>query len=81
MATTVQEYAAEVGVKQLVHFTRESNLESILNRGLVTREMLTRESFNGFTRCRAVLLASLRTLPNLGPSITEMRRRPKRTAQ
>lgn len=48
MATTVQEYASEIGVKQLVHFTRESNLESILNRGLVTREILTREGFNGF---------------------------------
>lgn len=48
MATTIQDYAAEIGVKQLVHFTRESNLESILNRGLVTREMLTREGFNGF---------------------------------
>ena len=48
MATTIQDYAAEIGAKQLVHFTRESNLESILNRGLVTRDMLTREGFNGF---------------------------------
>lgn len=48
MATTVQEYATEIGVKQLVHFTRESNLESILRRGLVTRNMLDREGFNGF---------------------------------
>ena len=48
MATTVQEYAAEIGVKQLVHFTRETNLESILNRGLVTRETLIQEGFNGF---------------------------------
>jgi hypothetical protein len=50
MAKTVQEYAAEIGVKQLVHFTRESNLESILNRGLVTRDVLTREGFNGNVR-------------------------------
>ena len=48
MATTVQEYAAEIGVKQLVHFTRESSLESILQRGLVTRDTLTQEGFNGF---------------------------------
>jgi hypothetical protein len=48
MATTVQEYAAEIGVKQLVHFTRESNLGSIFERGMVTRDMLTREGFNSF---------------------------------
>lgn len=48
MATTVQEYAAEIDVKQLVHFTRESSLESILRRGLITRDALTREGFEGF---------------------------------
>ena len=48
MATTVQEYAAAIGVKQLVHFTRESNLESILKRGMVTRDKLKLEGFDGF---------------------------------
>jgi hypothetical protein len=48
MAATVQEYAAAIGVKQLVHFTRESNLESILKRGMVTRDALTREGYDGF---------------------------------
>ena len=48
MATTVQKYAAEIDVKQLVHFTRESNLDSILQRGMVTRNTLMREGFNGF---------------------------------
>lgn len=48
MATTIQEYASEIGVTQLVHFTRESNLESILQRGMVTRDTLTVEGFDGF---------------------------------
>ncbi len=48
MATTVQEYATEINVKHLVHFTREKNLESILNRGLVTRDTLALEEFDGF---------------------------------
>lgn len=48
MATTVQEYAVKIGVKHLVHFTRESNLESILNRGMVTRDRLNSEGFDGF---------------------------------
>jgi hypothetical protein len=48
MATTVQEYATEIGVKQLLHFTRESNLESILKRGLVTRNTLALEGFGSF---------------------------------
>jgi len=48
MATTVQEYAAEIDVKQLVHFTRESSLDSILRRGLITRDTLTLEGFKDF---------------------------------
>lgn len=48
MTTTVQEYAAEIDVKQLVHFTRESNLESILQRGLITRDTLALEGFADF---------------------------------
>lgn len=48
MATTVQEYAAEICVKQLVHFTRESSLDSILQRGLITRDTLILEGFAGF---------------------------------
>lgn len=48
MATKIQEYAAERGIKNLLHFTRESNLDSILQRGLVTRDVLTREGFSSF---------------------------------
>jgi hypothetical protein len=48
MATNVQEYAAEIDVKQLVHFTRESSLDSILQRGLITRDTLTLEGFAAF---------------------------------
>lgn len=48
MATTIQAYATEIGVKYLVHFTRESNLESILQRGLVPRDTLALEGFDGF---------------------------------
>ncbi|MGN7876657.1 DarT ssDNA thymidine ADP-ribosyltransferase family protein [Roseateles sp. 22389] len=35
-------------MKQLVHFTRESNLASILRRGLITRDSLALEGFNDF---------------------------------
>lgn len=45
---TIQEYATEIGVKHLVHFTRESSLDSILRRGLITRDQLKRENFDGF---------------------------------
>lgn len=48
MAKTVQQYVAEIGVNQLVHFTRESSLESILQRGLITRDTLSLEGFDGF---------------------------------
>lgn len=48
MATTIQGYAAEIGVTQLVHFTRESSLDSILQRGLITRDTLALERFAGF---------------------------------
>jgi hypothetical protein len=53
MATTIQEYALERGIKNLLHFTRESNLDSILQRGLVTRDVLAKEgdaSFNDNVR-------------------------------
>jgi ssDNA thymidine ADP-ribosyltransferase, DarT len=48
MATTIQEYATELDVKQLVHFTREANLDSILQRGLVPRDTLILEGFANF---------------------------------
>lgn len=48
MATTIQEYVAERGIKNLMHFTRESNLDSILQRGLVTRDVLKREGYTSF---------------------------------
>lgn len=48
MANTVQEYANERGIKLLVHFTQASKLESILQRGLVTRDILINEGRNDF---------------------------------
>lgn len=48
MATTIQEYVAERGIKLLMHFTRARNLESILARGLLPRNTLTVEGFDGF---------------------------------
>lgn len=46
MAKTIQEFANEREVKLLVHFTRASNLSSILERGLVTRDTLILEGNN-----------------------------------
>lgn len=48
MATTIQEYATEVDVQHLLHFTRESNLDSILAHGLVTRDVLVQEGVGIF---------------------------------
>lgn len=47
MANTVQEYVNERGIKCLVHFTRLANLASILQRGLVTRDVLVAEGSVG----------------------------------
>ncbi|EKF3300860.1 DUF4433 domain-containing protein [Pseudomonas aeruginosa] len=43
MAVTIQEYVEERGIKFLVHFTKEKNLASILQRGLVPRDILALE--------------------------------------
>lgn len=48
MATTIQEFAAERGIKCLMHFTRARNLDSIFARGLVPRNGLILEGFDGF---------------------------------
>lgn len=48
MATTIQEFVAERGINALFHFTRARNLDSILARGLVPRNILRREGFDGF---------------------------------
>lgn len=48
MSTTIQEYAAERGIKYLMHFTRVSNLDSILQRGLVPRSTLINEGYKNF---------------------------------
>ena len=48
MATSIQEFVAERGIKCLMHFTRERNLDSILRRGLVPRNALIQEGFDGF---------------------------------
>lgn len=41
MAGSIQEYVAERGIGHLVHFTREANLSSILDNGLLRRDLLT----------------------------------------
>lgn len=48
MATTIQEFIAERGIKCLMHFTRAKNLDSILARGLVPRNILSHEGFGSF---------------------------------
>ena len=48
MARTIQEYVAEREITYLVHFTRTSNLDSILQRGLVTRNTLLIDGYNDF---------------------------------
>lgn len=48
MATTIQEFVAERGITALFHFTRARNLDSIFARGLVPRNILHREGFDGF---------------------------------
>lgn len=48
MATTIPEFVAERGINYLMHFTRASNLDSILTRGLVQRNALIAEGFNGY---------------------------------
>lgn len=48
MATAIEEYAAKRGIKNLLHFTRESNLDSILQRGLITRDVLAKEGYASF---------------------------------
>ena len=40
MAANIQEYVAERGINYLVHFTREANLASILENGLLRRDLL-----------------------------------------
>lgn len=40
MSRNIQDYVAERGIKHLLHFTRESNLASILERGLLQRNEL-----------------------------------------
>jgi len=42
-ARGIQELVAQLGIEYLVHFTREANLPSILQRGLVTRDVLRAE--------------------------------------
>ncbi len=40
MAANIQEYVAERGISHLLHFTREANLASILESGLLRRDLL-----------------------------------------
>lgn len=46
MGNSIKEYVEERKIKFLVHFTRQSNLESILKNGLVPRNKLNLESLN-----------------------------------
>ena len=43
MVTSIQEYAEQRGITYLFHFTRSENLGSIIQRGLVTRDVLIQE--------------------------------------
>ena len=43
MATSIQDFVQERGIKCLFHFTRSENLESIHQRGLITRDALIGE--------------------------------------
>lgn len=46
MATTIEEFANERGIKSLFHFTRLDNLPSVLARGLLTKEACARAGIN-----------------------------------
>lgn len=48
MANTIQEYVTDRGIQYLMHFTRASNLSSILQRGLVLRSTLIQEGYSDF---------------------------------
>jgi hypothetical protein len=48
VTATIKEYASKRNIKNLLHFTRESNLDSILLRGLVTRDVLDKEGYASF---------------------------------
>lgn len=48
MGNTIQEYAVKRGIQYLMHFTRASNLGSILQRGLVLRNTLIQEGYRDF---------------------------------
>ena len=48
MATTIREYVAERGITCLMHFARTSSLDSILARGLLTRDILVQGGFKAF---------------------------------
>lgn len=48
MAGTIEEFARDRGIKCLMHFTRASNLDSILQRGLLPRDTLIEEGYNDY---------------------------------
>lgn len=48
MSTTIKDFVIEREIKYLMHFTRASNLDSILQRGLVPRDTLTSEGYEHF---------------------------------
>jgi hypothetical protein len=48
MDSTIKEFASERGIKYLMHFTRATNLDSILQRGLILRDRLIAEGYNEF---------------------------------
>ncbi|MBU9547503.1 DarT ssDNA thymidine ADP-ribosyltransferase family protein [Burkholderia multivorans] len=47
MARTIEEFAKERGIRYLLHFTRLSNLQSILTHGLVCRDRLDGRNIMG----------------------------------
>lgn len=45
---SIQEYAKSRGIRSLIHFTRKSNIASILQHGLVRRDILVENGFSNY---------------------------------
>lgn len=45
---TIEQYANLRGIRSLIHFTRKDNVASILQHGLVTRDLLIQNGFNNY---------------------------------
>jgi hypothetical protein len=43
MTNNIEDFVSERGIKSLLHFTQKDNLDSILSRGLITRNILSQQ--------------------------------------